>query len=217
MPKHSYSRLKTTAAVAHQHRSRHSLASLLQKNLTVCSAAANKLSFFLFQDVKGGNCWTTRWRSHGFPAPGRTGHCVGSTLLMRPAVAICILPASITLTPWCRACHSPQGASPSPFAQNRPNCYSFVWPFFFFFPRQSTCKLGSCARHLSPLAGRSPPLETYEVEGKRGWGWEPPHVISHRRAGEIRRCCAVCSSSSAEAQEMVNGSHQPQDWGICSL
>lgn len=34
------------------------------KNLTGCSAAANKLTS-MFQDVKGDNCWTTRRSSQG--------------------------------------------------------------------------------------------------------------------------------------------------------
>lgn len=87
--------------------------------------------FFLFQDVKGDNCWPVRWRPNSFPAPAMTGHCVGSELLTRSAVALCILPASITVTHWCRACPSPRGALPSPFPENRQNCYSFVFVSFF--------------------------------------------------------------------------------------
>lgn len=44
--------------------------------LAVCSAAENTL--FSYRDVKGDNCWTTRWRSHGFSALGDDRALTGS-------------------------------------------------------------------------------------------------------------------------------------------
>jgi len=50
--------------------------------------------------------------------------------LTRPAAAIRTLPAGITFTHRCCARHRPQRAFPSPFAENRQNCYTSGFVFF---------------------------------------------------------------------------------------